>query len=82
MNDAARSAGIRIRPAEPRDYPAVLRLNEADEEMLSPLDETVLSKMAALAELFQVAEADGRVVAFQIVYREGSAYWSDNYAWF
>lgn len=71
-----------IRPAKVQDYPEILRLNEADVEMLSPMDEEILCRMAELTELFQVAEADGGIVGFQMVYRESSGYWSENYTWF
>ena len=71
-----------IRPAEEKDYKEILELNEADVEMLSPLDEEILRRMSSLTTLFQVAEADGAVAAFLMVYREGSEYWSDNYKWF
>lgn len=71
-----------IRPAQAQDYPEILRLNEADVDMLSPMDEETLGRMAELVELFQVAEADGRIAGFLMVYRENSGYWSENYAWF
>lgn len=71
-----------IRPALAQDYPEILRLNEADVEMLSPMDEETVHRMAGLMELFQVAETDGRIAGFQMVYRENSGYWSENYAWF
>lgn len=73
---------ITIRKAEERDYPFILKLNEADVEVLSPLDRETLDRMANLSEMFQVAEVDGEVAAFQIVFRERSDYWSDNYKWF
>ena len=73
---------IIIRPAEEKDYPAILELNEADVEMLSPIDEEILRRMSQLTALFQVVEIEGTIAAFQMVYREGSSYWSDNYKWF
>lgn len=71
-----------IRKAEEKDFTEILRLNEADVEMLSPQDERLLARMAELSELFQVVEIDGEVAAFQIIFRESSGYWSENYAWF
>ena len=71
-----------IRPAEEGDYPEILKLNKADEEMLSPLDEDTLHRMSKMTALFQVAETEGRIAAFQMIYREGCEYWSDNYKWF
>lgn len=37
---------ITIRKAEERDYPFILKLNEADVEVLSPLDGETLDRMA------------------------------------
>ena len=71
-----------IRPAEERDYAEILRLNAADVEMLSPMDKDTLCRMANLTELFQVAESNGKAAAFQMIYRENTGYWSENYAWF
>lgn len=72
----------KIRVAEERDFTRILQLNAADVEMLSPLDEKILSRMAKLSTLFQVAELDSQLVAFQIVFRENVGYWSENYKWF
>ena len=73
----------RIRTMEPRDIPFILRLNEENVEVLSPMDEEKLRAFEAMAELFLVAEADGGPAAFLIALREGcEAYDSENYRWF
>lgn len=79
---AANNQTCKIRPAQEKDFAQILKLNAADVEMLSPLDEENLSRMAKLATLFQVAEIDGQVAAFQIIFRENVDYWSENYKWF
>lgn len=76
-------ARISIRRAEERDYPFILRVNEENVEVLSPMDEARLRQFAAGAELLLVAEADGVPAAFLIALREGAAwYGSENYLWF
>ena len=74
---------VYIRGAEERDYPFILRANEENVEVLSPMDEAKLRKFAAFAELLLVAEVEGRPAAFLIALREGIAsYDSENYQWF
>ncbi len=70
-----------IRNAEEKDYPEILVLNEADVEMLSPMDDEKIRKMSEMLDLFQVIEIDGEVAAFQMVFREKLPYWSKRYAW-
>ena len=71
-----------IRKALKKDYPKILTLNQGDVEMLSPLDETILTEMESISEIFNVYEKDGKVAGFIIVFKEGCDYWSDNYQWF
>lgn len=74
---------ILIRNAEERDYPFILRVNEENVEVLSPMDEAKLKGFAECAELLFVAEVNGKPVAFLIALREGVAsYDSENYLWF
>lgn len=75
-------SNIIVRPAREQDYPDILRLNDADVEMLSPMNEEIIGRMAGITDLFMVVEVDGHVAAFVMAYREGTEYWSDNYAWF
>lgn len=71
-----------IRNASKKDYGEILRLNQKDVEMLSPLDENLLCEMDELSEVFNVIEMEGKVVAFIMAFKEGCEYWSDNYRWF
>lgn len=73
---------LRIRGAEERDRTFVLRVNEENMEVLSPMDGERLQKFAASAEQFLVAETDGQPAAFLIALREGLDYDSENYRWF
>lgn len=71
-----------IRKAQKEDYPEILKLNQNDVEMLSPLDDDLLSKMDELSEIFHVIEQDMGIVAFILAFADGCDYWSDNYKWF
>ena len=78
-----RSQTIRLRPAVKADSAFILRVNEENVEVLSPMDEEKLGEFAACSELLLVAEADGAPAAFLIALREGVAsYDSENYLWF
>lgn len=65
-----------------KDFIEILKLNQKDVEMLSPLDENLLGKMDEISEIFNVIEIDNKVVAFILAFRNGCEYWSDNYNWF
>ena len=72
-----------IRPAEEHDHPFILRVNEENVEVLSPMDDERLNKLAGAAELCLVAEVDGTPAAFLIALREGVGFYdSENYRWF
>lgn len=74
---------IVIRKAEEKDYPFLLRVNEENVEVLSPMNEDRLRKFADFSDLLVVAELDGKPAAFLIALREGvAAYDSENYLWF
>lgn len=73
---------MRLRPATPTDFKAVLALNEESVAYLSPLDETRLAHLHAEAALHLVAEEQGAVIGFLIAFRAGCAYDSENYLWF
>ena len=74
---------IRIRKAEEKDYPFILRVNEENVEVLSPMDEGRIWDFSKWCELFLVAEAEGELLAFLLGLREGVAeYDSENYLWF
>lgn len=74
---------IRIRPARESDSDFILRVNEENVQMLAPMDAETLAAFSASAELFLIAEAEGRPAAFLIALREGAReYGSENYRWF
>lgn len=71
-----------LRPVQPRDHEAVLALNEADVQKLAPMDRPRLAELARLADRFDVLDVDGEVAGFVVTFRPGTAYDSENYAWF
>lgn len=71
-----------IRPAEPRDFPAILALNEASVRFTSPLDAAALADLHAQAAYHRVVDEDGRVAAFLLAVAPGQPYQSPNYTWF
>lgn len=73
---------MRTRPAQPSDFPRVLELNAESVQYLSPLDRARLETLAAAAHAFRVVEHEGQVVAFLLVFRDGSTYDSENFQWF
>ena len=74
---------VKIRKAEEKDYPFILRVNEENVEVLSPMDESRVREFSKWSELFLIAEADGTPAAFLFALREGLAdYDSENYLWF
>ena len=73
-----------LRPITAADHAAVLALNEAHVELLSPLDKHRLwwlLDLAAHADII-VSEPDQRVAGFVIAFAPGTAYDSENYRWF
>lgn len=73
---------MHLRDARPDDAPALLALNAASVEVLSPLDAARLDRLLAEAALCRVVEVDGAVRAFVLAFREGADYDSENYRWF
>lgn len=73
---------MNLRPYSDRDIDSVLALNLASEAKLSPLDADRLNLLIDMAELAVVAEVNDQVVAFMLVFAEGSSYDSENYRWF
>lgn len=73
---------MQIRPATPADFPAILALNAASVEALSPMDATRLHALHTGARHHRVAEENGTVLAFLLVFGEGADYDSPNYLWF
>ena len=74
---------IKIRKAEEKDYPFILRVNEENVEVLSPMDEDRIQEFSNWSELFLIAEVNGNPAAFLLALREDLAdYDSENYLWF
>jgi uncharacterized protein len=71
-----------FRPIEPRDIAEVLRINQADVDKLAPMDADRLTWLASMATHAHVADIDGEVAGLVITMPPGTAYDSDNYAWF
>lgn len=76
------SLAWRLRPVEENDVADVLALNEAEVEMLAPMDEDRLHQLHGIADRFDVVEVDGAFAGFVITFAPGSAYDSENYRWF
>lgn len=71
-----------LRPIEPRDHTAVLALNAAHVEVLSPMGEERLNELLAMADRADVVDVDGAVAGFVMTFGPGTAYDSDNYVEF
>ncbi len=71
-----------IRDANSQDFAQILALNAESVSFLSPLDQRQLEFLHGDSAYHRVVESDGRVVAFLLALREGSAYDSVNYRWF
>ncbi len=68
------------------DHAFVLRVNEENVEMLSPMDEEMLAYFLEIAELFKVIKVDGERAAFIIAIKDGvpinNPNYGVNYTWF
>ena len=73
---------LEIRPAEVRDYAAVLAMNEAALPHVSSLSDPELLALAGQCFYFRVALVDGDLAGFLMALRPGEAYASLNYRWF
>lgn len=71
-----------IREAGPGDDAFILALNASSEPALGPLDASSWDRLKTLAFRVLVAETAAERLAFMVLFRPGSAYGSDNYAWF
>ena len=63
---------INIRKAEEKDYPFILRVNEENVEVLSPMNEEGIQNFSEWSELFLIAEADGTPAAFLLAYQSAN----------
>ena len=82
MPPAPPPTSVRLRPVTDTDAPDVLALNEAEVEMLAPMDESRFHELRGLAHRFDVVDVDGAFGGFVITFAPGSAYDSENYRWF
>lgn len=72
----------RLRDAVESDFPAILRLNQAEVQQTSALDLPGLQSLAGMSAYCKVVAIDGQLAAFLIALADGAAYRSDNYRWF
>ena len=72
----------RLRPVTDADTGPVLALNEAEVEMLAPMDESRFHELRSLADRFDVVDVDGAFGGFVVTFGPGTAYDSENYRWF
>jgi predicted GNAT superfamily acetyltransferase len=71
-----------LRPITRADHADVLALNQANVELLAPLDQDRLEELLELADRADVIELDDAFAGFVITFRHGTAYDSVNYRWF
>lgn len=71
-----------LRPAALADFPCIVALNAAQVEHTSVMDLARLQFLHERACWHRVAEVDGAVAAFLLVFREGADYPNPNYGWF
>jgi hypothetical protein len=71
-----------LRDAGRGDFDAILALNAASVQALSPLDHARLEWLHGMRAAHRVVSVNGDVRAFLLAFREGSAYDSPNYRWF
>ena len=71
-----------LRPITPADHAAVLALNGAHVELLSPLDKHRLWWLLDLAAHADLIVADEATAGFVLAFAPGTAYDSENYRWF
>lgn len=71
-----------IREARPEDDAFILALNASSQPALGQLDAPSWGRLKALAFRVLVAETAEERLAFMVLFRPGSEYGSDNYAWF
>lgn len=71
-----------VRKAVPNDHPAVLALNNASVPNVGALTDEQFAWLARETDYFRVAEVGGQLAGFIMAIRNGTDYWSANYAWF
>ncbi len=71
-----------LRPAQEADFPAILRLNDAEVQHTSPMDVDRLRLLDGFSCFHHVASVDGVVAAFLLAIRQDAPYVNDNFSWF
>jgi predicted GNAT superfamily acetyltransferase len=71
-----------LRPIAARDVPDVLALNEANVELLAPMDADRLAALQGWSSRADVIEVEGAFAGFVITMGPGTDYDSPNYRWF
>ena len=71
-----------LRAVTDADVTDVLALNEANVEMLAPMDVQRLAQLQAWALRFDVIDVEGAFAGFVITMGPGTDYDSENYQWF
>ncbi len=73
---------LALRDARNTDLQAILAINNAAGTGILPLTPAQLERLYAHADLFRVAELDGRVAGFLLAMREHAEHDSPNFRWF
>lgn len=73
---------MKLRPITDTDYDDVLALNEANVELLAPMDRQRLETMLDWADRALVMSLEDVFAGFVITLRAGTTYDSPNYRWF
>jgi predicted GNAT superfamily acetyltransferase len=73
---------VNVRPATAADHDGVLALNNASTPHVNALEREQFDWLAQHVDYFRVAEVDGALAGFVMAIRDGTTYWSGNYAWF
>jgi predicted GNAT superfamily acetyltransferase len=71
-----------VRAATERDWPGALRINNDATPHVNALRDVQFAWLATNADYFRVAEVNGAIGGFVMAIRQGTEYWSANYAWF
>ena len=71
-----------LRSAVDTDYPAILRLNTAEEQHTSQMKLQQLETLAGMASYFKVATVGEDIAAFLIALQDSAPYENDNFGWF
>jgi uncharacterized protein len=71
-----------LRPVTDLDVEQVLALNARNVTALSAMDGGRLQQLRAIADRFDVLEADGGFAGFVVTFAPGTPYDAENYRWF